>query len=301
MESKQKTVSVVIGRFQVAELHLGHKSLIDIANRESDDLLILIGCREGEFTNKDPFDFEMRKQMIQNDYPQATIKSIFDTLSDDQWSKNVDEIIDELHPESRVILFGSRDSFIPYYLGKHLTQEIKHREFNDLSGSQERNYIKDNPTNSVDFRKGVIYANQVRFPVAYQTTDVAVLNKEKTKVILGRKPGNKYFQFIGGFVDPTDDSLEMAAEREVVEEVGGIKTKNYQYIKSARMNDLRYQGQRDQIMTIFFAAEYVSGEPVADDDIEEVQWFDVSDIESVLASYHQEIGKSLKDFINNSK
>ena len=46
-------------------------------------------------------------------------------------------------------------------------------------------------------------------------------------------------------------------------------------------------------MTTFFTTEYVSGKPVASDDIEKVGWFEIRDINKFLVDEHQKLGRLL--------
>lgn len=292
----KKQLGVVIGRFQVSELHSGHLKLIKKVFNDSDRVVIFIGVRDGEYSNKDPMSFEVRKCMLEEEFKDKEglmdILKLEDRREDDTWSKEIDAILLKKYDKYEITLYGSRDSFIPYYSGKFKTKEIR-QEPGVLSGTEMRKEISENPIKSIDFRKGIIYANQIRYPVVYQVTDVAVLSKDGTKVLLGRKDKCLKFQFFGGYVDPTDTSLDFAAKREVEEEAGGIVTGAYKYICSTIVDDFRYWGQRDKIMTIFFSTEYISGEPIARDDIVEVKWFNISELLDVLPEYHYNLGKEL--------
>jgi bifunctional NMN adenylyltransferase/nudix hydrolase len=104
---------------------------------------------------------------------------------------------------------------------------------------------------------------------------VAILNDDNTKVLLGRKPTEEKYRFIGGFVDPTDSSLEAAVIREGREEAGPLELVNISYVCSRLIDDWRYRGEKDSIMTSFFAANVAFGHEEPGDDICEVRWFDI--------------------------
>jgi bifunctional NMN adenylyltransferase/nudix hydrolase len=92
-------------------------------------------------------------------------------------------------------------------------------------------------------------------------------------LLLGKKfKTDERIRFPGGFVDPTDESLEMAAKREIMEEAPGIATEGPMiYVGSTLVNDWRYRGQ-DRIMTSLFHTEYTWGHTKAGDDLAEVAW-----------------------------
>lgn len=111
-----------------------------------------------------------------------------------------------------------------------------------------------------------------RYPTVFATVDVVIRKGEK--LLLGRKAHQSKFRFVGGFTDPAlDNSYEDAAKREAKEETG-IEVKTVKYLGSTRIDDPRYRNTPDCIITHLFEATEWSGEPVASDDIAELQWFD---------------------------
>lgn len=111
-----------------------------------------------------------------------------------------------------------------------------------------------------------------RYPTVFATVDVVIRKGEN--LLLGRKAHQSKFRFVGGFTDPAlDNSYEDAAKREAKEETG-IEVKTVKYLGSTRIDDPRYRNTPDCIITHLFEATEWSGEPVASDDIAELQWFD---------------------------
>ena len=119
---------------------------------------------------------------------------------------------------------------------------------------------------------------ETRYPTSFQTTDCFVMNNVP-EILLGRKPTEDKFRLIGGFVDPKDVSLEMAAVRELKEEAGiNLECSYPKYLFSNRQDDPRYRNSEHKILTAVFEFQYLFGYAKAGDDIAEVKWFDQIDI-----------------------
>ncbi len=286
---------VIIGRFQTPTLHQGHRYLIDHVVKRHDNILILIGCSPLPLTLRNPLDFESRKLMIAEAYPNATIAPLEDTKSDETWSLNLDSAIAKHFPDQPARLYGSRDCFFSGYSGQHECITVPEL-VDSQSATEMRNGIST--INSNEFRAGVIHASKQRFPTSYQVTDVAVINPRTGEVLLGQKPedGDKH-RFIGGFVDPKDDSLERAAKREVFEETSGLETADYHYLGSVRIPDWRYRGSEDGIMSAFFVAQYIFGHPKAADDLTALSWHPLSQVEELIADNHLPLAKLLLEYL----
>jgi bifunctional NMN adenylyltransferase/nudix hydrolase len=269
-----KDIGIIVGRFQVNELHPGHLELINDVAAKHKRVVVLLGVAPVLVTRSNPLDFITRKEMLLQSFSQITVLSIPDTPSDADWSRELDKRIREACPVGSVILYGGRDSFINYYSGTFETSELPPHQ--STSGTEVRLGISREVKASPDFRAGVIFAAYNQYPKVYPTVDVAIL-KDK-QVLLGRKPNQNKFRFIGGFADPADSSYEEAAIREAEEETG-IKVGNVKYLGSAKIDDWRYKSEEDKIITHLFSAEYVSGEAIAKDDISALRWFDISELD----------------------
>jgi bifunctional NMN adenylyltransferase/nudix hydrolase len=213
--------------------------------------------------------------MIAEKFPTVEIHYINDNPSDTAWTKNLDKLIGEqLLPMQSVTLYGSRDSFLKCYNGKYNTCELEATTF--ISGTEIRRRVCNNYPPSADYRAGMIAATAYRFPTAFQTVDIAVVN-DKGELLLARKPDEKKWRFIGGFSDPTSVSLEEDAKREVQEEAG-VEVGNITYLGSTLINDWRYRGEIDKIKTALFVAKYVFGKPEGADDVAEVKWVSMNNL-----------------------
>lgn len=303
---KVKTVDaelgVIIGRFQIHDLHEGHRALIDAVRAKHKKVLVLLGSTPGVLvTRNNPLDYYTRMIMLRDAYPDLIILPIGDMPSDKDWSDTVDQRIEDVLGVGSAVLYGSRDAFIPYYHGKYPTVELE--EASRISATEVRSSISDEVRASSDFRRGVIYAAHNRHKVVYQTVDIAIMLDNDTKVILGRKRTDPTgdWRFPGGFVDPTkDDSLEAAARREACEEVL-CDSSRPEYIGSKQIEDWRYKKESDKIMTAFFICRYHSGIIKAGDDLEQVRAFTLIEANSLILPQHMCLMNLLNSHLKKEK
>lgn len=273
-EKVDKTdVGVVIARFQAHELHEAHKDLIQSVLNRHERVILFLGLSPLRNTIKNPLDFKCRKAMVEEVFPQLEIHYVDDNRDDAVWSKNLDKQIQKwLNPAQTVTLYGSRDSFIKHYSGKYPTCELEAEVF--VSATEIRKKIINNYPPTKDFRAGLIAATGMRFPISYQTVDVAIINNDKNEILLVKKPNENKYRFCGGFSDPNSESLEQDARREVKEETG-VEIGEPKYIGSTLISDWRYNRgcEQDRIKTALFVADYVYGNPQGADDVEAAKWF----------------------------
>ncbi len=151
-------VGVIISRMQVPYLTRSHINLILSIQARHQTVIVLLGCNK-EISLKNPFDFIFRKQML-SEYlrPTDIIMPLPDIENNIQWVENVDRIVGSL-TNNNAILYGGRDSFIPYYRkddGKYTTQELL-PEDND-SGTELRSIAAVKiPTYSREVAEAIIY------------------------------------------------------------------------------------------------------------------------------------------------
>lgn len=268
-------VGVLVGRFQVDELHAGHIRLLDAIVHHHARSIIVLGNSPLKCTVRNPLDFEARKLMIQEAYPEATIMYIPDMYTDKAWSNRLDSMIGDLVGVGQTVrLYGSRDSFIKYYTpyGKYECEELEQVVF--TSGTDRRKEISKRVKGSKDFRLGVIWAVMNQYPKCVPTVDILAVrdNKEgKTMVLLGKRDSEPKYRICGGYVGPRE-TYEDAAVREFREEAG-VEVHQPQYIKSFVVDSWRYKGEVDAITTALFMVEIKDGIPHPGDDIDELRWF----------------------------
>ncbi|MBI2039428.1 MAG: NUDIX domain-containing protein [Candidatus Niyogibacteria bacterium] len=291
-------VGVIVGRFQVPELHEGHRFLVNRVLESHDTVLIVLGSPRGLPTARDPLAFELRKQMILDEFPveSLAIKELLDhPISPALWSNELDRLIDDTFPNRSAILYGSRSSFIPFYTGAFPTHEVPPQS--DVNGTLLRQEIT--PIHSCDFRAGVIYSIVRRPPLVYPTVDIAVLRESRDVLLVGRNSEPGLWRFPGGFADESDPSYEAAVLREAAEEIPSVRFRNLAYIGSSRIKDNRYRDTPDSIATAFFAALYRGGDIRPGDDVHRADWFPIEKLHEpdFLVSAHQPLGAMLLRWI----
>lgn len=277
-EVKEYDLGIIVGRFQTPKLHESHKKLFDYVCSRHEKVVCYLGLAPIMGTMKNPLDFNQRAKMIHEDYPNVQCFYIKDCRSNPQWSTTLDTMITDVTTwGQKPLLYGSRDSFISDYQdggGKFDVEELESDSF--ISATQVRREASRSIISNYFVRLGMVLASLFRYPTAFCTVDVAIMDKDRTKILLGRKPDQSQFRFIGGFSDPNTRSLEHDAIRETMEETH-IELSDPEYICSMIIDDWRYRGESDCIKTTLWVGDRIGGDPMADDDIEEVRWFDMSD------------------------
>jgi bifunctional NMN adenylyltransferase/nudix hydrolase len=268
-------VGVIIGRFQTNRLHEGHINLISHVLSNHKKAVLILGVSRVQNTKKNPLDFASRKAMIQKLFPSLMILPVMDQRYDEKWSSDIDAAISMPFGEKKTVIYGSRDSFIPYYKGKFQVIELE-ASF-DHNATNIRAEVAKETLDSSDFRAGVIYSAFNQRPVTYPTVDICAFNDDG-EILMARKPNEKYWRFVGGFVDPTDESYEEAALREFREETGGsCVISDLKYILSHRVKDWRYSKEESGIMTTLFLGRRTMGMAKASDDIADVKWIPIKE------------------------
>jgi bifunctional NMN adenylyltransferase/nudix hydrolase len=296
----EHAIGVTVARFQVNDLHEGQLKMLDTICKNHGKVIIFLGIPNGDGGKHDPLDYATREIMIKELYPNVIVLPQKDNRDDYVWSKNLDNAIKMPFGDLPALLYGSRDSFIPHYHGQYKTIEL----LSDInySGTESRKKVSTRILPSSDFRAGVIHAVYAQRPVTYPTVDVVAYN-DKNEILLAKKPNEKLYRFIGGFVDRTDESWEQAARREFMEEANGCEIGDLRYIASGAINDWRYAKSENGIMTTLFLGKFMWGSVKPTDDIAELAWinpFEI-DIDTDIMEEHRGLFKILVAYLDKNK
>jgi bifunctional NMN adenylyltransferase/nudix hydrolase len=277
-----KPTGVIIARFQTPSLHEGHLELIRQVKQKHNRLIIILGVSPVKGSRKNPLDYYTRERMIKQLFPEIIVLPLSDQADDKVWSKKMDELLSANFPHESFVLYGSRDSFIPYYSGRYQTDALP--PVKDYNATALREAVSDKVFDTEEFRAGIIYNTYNLFPKVYPTVDIAVFRNQRQEILLGRKPTEHAWRLPGGFTDPTDTSFDMAARRELQEECGQLETSPMQYELSMLMDDWRYRSEVDKIITTLFSTDLVFGDPAAADDISALRWVPVNQLHTLIAN-----------------
>ena len=302
-------VAIIIGRFQVPYLHVGHVDLFKKVIDRSDKVIVLLGTAPKSRSN--PLNFETRKLMIQNRFHNIDVYEIRDQKHHSVWVDKVDNLISGVvDSDDEVTLYGGRDSFASIYResnGCFPTKELETPK--GYSGTNLRKEYGEKIIDSDDYRTGIIAGQFQAYPITFSTVDIIV---EKyidgvLHILLGQKPidtpVNKWV-FPGGFIDKGDSTGRNAAARELKEETSlHISPKMFNIFDQIEIPDYRYVNTENTIFTTIYTVEVkdtwqeyvINNKAKAGDDLCDVKWVKYDDVENHLSTIHSDIWLSYKE------
>lgn len=146
-------IAVIVGRFQVPELHEGHIKLISTAINDCNRTYVLIGydrqVHQGhKKDDRYPYSVSEVQRMMQKTFNgAATISYIEDMPTEERWWASLDAIAGTYASGGNdVHLYGSRDSFISNYKGPHKVVYVD--EIEGVSGTKVRAELKEKENES---------------------------------------------------------------------------------------------------------------------------------------------------------
>lgn len=291
---KSPSLGVLVARFQGQRLHPGWLSIIEEVRSRHAWIMICLGEHGGLRTKRDPLTYAERRHMVKATYPEDDVMVVplrDHPLSNERWSRDLDNLVTRKAGDAGAVLYGSRDSFIPAYTGRYETHSITPKE--KYSGTELRAEAVM-PTTE-EGRASIIHALNTRPDLAYSTVDIAILDRRRERVLLiGKSVFEEFVAFPGGFLDPSDENDLVAAKRERTEEVLGITTGPYTWVGRTRMNDPRYRGSSDGTHTTLFVTDYRGGTPAAGDDAETIGWYRRADLPNILVPWHRPLTQMLE-------
>lgn len=304
---------VLVARFQLPELHEGHRALLNAVGKIHPRVIVFLGCLPAGIapTKNDPLDFDTRRKMIQAAYPNYEVYPIHNRKTDELWSQDLDRLITERVPYGKATLYGSRDSFLKSYSGRRKVVELTLPVDQTISGTMLRNVASNEVLDSPDFRSGIIYATRNTFDRVIPTVDIAIIYRGKSKVtgvgptlvtsgielLLAKRDDEKGWRFPGGHAmgkgRPQNISYESDASMESMEETFTAPEK-LTYIGSTQIDDWRYKSSSETIKTIFFLGEVSNLSTTGGDDVAHTKFFPV---DNITADMFEEEHKILWDML----
>ena len=129
---------------------------------------------------------------------------------------------------------------------------------------------------------------------------VAFIVNERGQLLVARRakePAKGTLDLVGGFVD-MDETISEGMLREIHEETG-MKVDNCQFLFSLP-NVYRYSDMDIHTLDMFFLVRVPDNvQPKADDDVAELKWFDIHDVDYRLFGLHS-ISMCVKRFVEES-
>lgn len=285
--NKLKNVVVLLGRFQHSTLpesvleYIDKLSVNDISEIPSSNIVICVKIPKSYDTKRFPLPFNVISQTFKSYNREFNVIPVIEHI-DGKGNINDELIIQDVKKTVSLMYPGCNILDVVTFI---------HDELSCTYSMSEHPQINDS------FRDGMIYQATTQRDKATIAADIVPIHDGKA--LLGRKPGEKQYRFIGGHVDPTDVSIEMAALRELEEETGisysNLDTIDNTYYALNRLKflgtkcveDPRYANNSNRIFTVFYKLEMLKSDGVIlgyakpGDDIEEIKWFTKNELVSM--------------------
>ena len=140
---------------------------------------------------------------------------------------------------------------------------------------------------------------KIEHAIVYPTVDCAIFyNSTYRQIYLAKKPSQTKWRFVGGFVDPKDESYQQAALREAYEETG-LECKLGEFVTSMRITDPRYEFKEDKVITTMFTMFSWDDEKAKPmDDISELKLMEFDALnEDDFVPEHRDLFLALRRFV----
>jgi hypothetical protein len=115
----KRAIGGIIARMQVPYLTESHKATIQTVFDRHTRVVIFLGVNNDGVSEKNPYSFDFRKEMIKQSFPdnEFNIIPLPDNNNDNAaWVNQLDRLTGAfLNIDETAVLYGGRDSFIPHY------------------------------------------------------------------------------------------------------------------------------------------------------------------------------------------
>ena len=138
-------LALLVGRFQA--LHLGHERMIRDAIALSDRVAVFIGSSQESGTQKNPFSYEVRKQMLENVFGDAIeIYPLPDAGLGNNclWGQYVlNKVVSACGEKPDLFVTGREDRRVSWFEDKEGITELIVPKVIEASATQLRSYLTD--------------------------------------------------------------------------------------------------------------------------------------------------------------
>lgn len=295
---KDPNPAFLFGRFQFDALRPEHVGLIETLRQRHERIVVLLQVWPVRTNDQHPLDFNARANMLRAMWPGLDVRGVDAAAEPATKSANLDAAIAEFCKVAKIKgkvprVYGSKKGLTSWYVGTNPTGELAYENF--PSGAQIRNRLSECGKASEDFRAGVIWATQNQYPHCIPTVDIAIYDPAAKRVLLGRKPGESYWRFPGGYAEAATDSNKQDVVREAKEETGIELVPTPErlfFLDGVQIEDWRYKGSKDQVRTSLYVAIVDPAQAAtakAGDDLKDVEWFDPAQISysDVMPLHHR--------------
>lgn len=148
----KKSVGIIVCRMQVPFLTDSHLKIVHTVLQRHHRVIIFLGTTNEPIDSKNPYAFEFRKEMIEQHFTSEKNKRItivpLPDIKDDNplWVWTLDNLIKAfLLFEEEAILYGGRDSFIPWYKQDNGKYECVEFDPTDYDSGTELRFINSLP------------------------------------------------------------------------------------------------------------------------------------------------------------
>lgn len=294
-----KKLGVFIGRFQ--PLHKGHEVIINKMISETDQQLLLIGSCNNTGTVRNPFTYEIRKDIIKQKYPNVSTEPLNDYLYNDaQWFTKVRYIIDAYSSNNNtsVVLYGHTK---PDNLYLSWFKDFEYVEVDpefSISGTEirlqagEQGVLPQAAQEDFDFyKKEQEQFKNYPYPetLNFMCGDALVATLDNEILLIKRKnaPGKGKWALPGGFKNNNETFYE-CAQRELFEETGIDITQHKVKTKKSRLFDSPKRAHggilRSTMCQMFIIEKKIP--IIANDDAAEAEWIPLNTVLNDLDMFH---------------
>jgi len=237
--------------------HLGHKSIVQKALKETQAVLIIVGSYRSPVTIKNPWSFDLREDMIRgcfssDDNARILVKPIRDFLySIHTWVTSLQSIVTANTDSAYITLYGHFKDDSSFYLNlfpqwklvpmsniKMIDTSIDGtliRKMMYEGDSTWRCFVPDYVVNKIEeyiktdeFQRMVREYNFIQkykkswekapYPPTFVTTDAVVVQAGHVLLVVrGKEPGKGYYALPGGFLNQKE-TIKQCTVRELKEE-----------------------------------------------------------------------------------